>query len=195
MAGGAPQSANPSQGGQNDQISALLRNPNLPSMLQSADFSGINQQNQQALQQAYMRAQQPQMGAPQAPQAPGQMTPQMMAAAQQMQTQPGQIDQMGQLQPPPGPPPVQNTGGPDRTGALPGGGMGFDGSGSDAGVGGQPVNSVQSPMGGGSVGRSPMGNRPPMMSDFRKPRGLQIQGNPTAQPVGGGLGSLGRRQR
>lgn len=44
-----------------------------------------------------------------------------------------------------GPAPVQNTGGPDVTGTLAGGGMGFDGSGSDAGVAGQPVTQVQSP--------------------------------------------------
>ena len=79
-----------------------------------------------------------------------------------------------------GPAPVQNTGGPDVTGALAGGGMGFDRSGSDAGVGGQPVTQVQSPYQG--QGGFLRGGKPPMMSDFRQPTGLQVQGNPTAQP-------------
>lgn len=82
-----------------------------------------------------------------------------------------------------GPAPVQNTGGPDVTGALAGGGMGFDRSGSDAGVGGQPVTQVQSPYQG--QGGFLRGGKPPMMSDFRPGQGLQVQGNPTAQPVAG----------
>lgn len=78
------------------------------------------------------------------------------------------------------PPPVQNTGGPDVTGNAQGGGFAFDGSGSDAGVGGQPVNQVQSPYQLNQTALS--GNQPPMLSQFRPQQGLQIQGNPTAQP-------------
>lgn len=80
-----------------------------------------------------------------------------------------------------GPAPVQNTGGPDMTGMTPGSDMGFDRSGSDAGVGGSPVNQVQSPYQnqGGFLG----GGKPPMMSDFRPQQGLQIQGNPTTMPL------------
>lgn len=43
-------------------------------------------------------------------------------------------------------PSVQGFQGPDITGNLSGGGMGFDNSGSDAGVGGQPVNQMQTPV-------------------------------------------------
>jgi len=69
--------------------------------------------------------------------------------------------------------------GADSTGNMPGGNMGFDNSGSDGGVGGQPapMQTPFAPQGGGmSTGR------PPRMSDFRQQQGLQIQGNPTAQP-------------
>ena len=43
-------------------------------------------------------------------------------------------------------PAVQNDGGPDAGGDYVGSSMGFDGSGSDAGVGGQPVNQMQTPL-------------------------------------------------
>ena len=96
--------------------------------------------------------------------------------------------------------PVQNSGGPDRMGYAPGGGYAFDGSGSDAGVGGQPVNQMQTPWRGmNNFGQSVM--RPPMLTDFRARPGRQIQGNPTSQPVGGGgigslnLGSMARSGR
>ena len=83
--------------------------------------------------------------------------------------------------------------GADSTGNMPGGNMGFDNSGSDGGVGGQPapMQTPFAPQGGGmSTGR------PPKMSDFRQQQGLQIQGNPTAQPVGGPYGGItaGRRR-
>ena len=108
MAGGAQQRATPSQGGQSgqmgqggfgNQVSSLLQNPNLPSMLQNVDTSSISPQNQQAIQQAYQNAQHPMMSAQPQFSAQPQMTPQMMAAAQRMQSQPGQIDASGQLQP------------------------------------------------------------------------------------------------
>ena len=249
-------------------------------MLQNVDTSSISPQNQQAIQQAYQNAQHPVMSTQPQFSAQPQMNPQMMAAAQRMQSQPGQIDASGQLQPqqfnaaigmtspdgsvvgpgqqgfqipqgggsfgmassptqntqaigrvlpngsvvgpgqpgfdmPPGgdqagiqmpprvggnivSPTVQNTGGPDVTGNVPGGNLGFDQSGSDAGVGGQAVTGVQSPLSGGQngpfAGLIP-NNRPPMMSDFRRNKGFQIQGNPTAQGVQRGIGALGRRMR
>ena len=109
------------------------------------------------------------------------------SAPQQFNTLPARLDQQPMRTPPPqgapvagfgggpmggNPPPVQNTGGPDMTGNAPSASFGFDRSGSDAGVGGNPVTQVQSPY---------QPNRPPMMSDFRmRPQqGLQIQGNPT----------------
>lgn len=186
MAGGAPQSANPSQGGQNDQLSALLRNPNLPSMLQNADFSGIDPANQQAIQQAYQRAQQPQMGAPG---MHAMATNQGPMGAPPSPQRPEFVTGLGRPIPP-----VQNDGGPDRTGAMPGGGFGFDQSGSDAGVGGQPVPGVQTPLQGGGQSGGAM-QRPPMLSDFRQRQGMQIKGNPTAQPVGGGIGAFGMGRR
>ena len=202
MAGGAQQSATPSQGGQSgqmgqggfgNQVSSLLQNPNLPSMLQNLNTSGISPQNMQAIQQAYQNAQHPMMSAQ--PQMNPQMNPQMMAAAQRMQSQPGQIDASGQLQPL-GPPPVQNDGGPDMTGNMQGGNQGFDQSGSDAGVGGQPVNQIQSPLSSAPTAAStPSFGAPPMLSDFRPKQGLQIQGNPTMQRIQKGIGALGRRMR
>ena len=51
--------------------------------------------------------------------------------------------------------------------------MGFDNSGNDAGVGGQPVGQMQTPLQG----------QPPSMSQYMSPQGLQIQGNPTSMPV------------
>ena len=80
---------------------------------------------------------------------------------------------------------VSGVGGPDVSGNSPASQMGFDGSGSDGGVGGSPVPGRQSPMGG----------RPPMLSDFRQKQGLQVQGNPTSQQVGRGIGALGSRGR
>ena len=74
------------------------------------------------------------------------------------------------------PPNAPLIGGPDVTGNSPASNMGFDGSGSDAGIGGQPVNQMQSPV-------QWQGNKPPSMSQFRPQQGLQIQGNPTSQTV------------
>lgn len=74
------------------------------------------------------------------------------------------------------PPPVQAQQSPDNGGSFAPANMGFDGSGSDAGVGGQPVNQMQSPV-------QWQGTKPPNMSNFQQPQGLQIQGNPTSQVV------------
>ena len=89
-------------------------------------------------------------------------------------------------------------GGPDMTGMTPGSDMGYDQSGSDAGIGGQAVQGVQNPAGlGGKMssaggpyggimaGRPAMdqGEIPPSLSQMRPQKGgLQVQGNPTAQP-------------
>ena len=82
--------------------------------------------------------------------------------------------------------------GPTSTGNMPGGNIGFDNSGSDGGVGGQPapMQTPFAPQGGGmQTGKSRKG-APPMMSDFRPQQGLQIQGNPTSQQVGGPYGGI-----
>ena len=88
-----------------------------------------------------------------------------------------------QYQPPPlpptltpTPPPVQANQSPDITGNASGVDMGFDKSGSDAGVGGQPVTQMQTPMQG-------QGGATPTLSQYRPQQGLQIQGNPTSMPV------------
>jgi len=88
-------------------------------------------------------------------------------------------------------------GGPDMSGMTPGSNMGYDQSGSDAGIGGQAVQGVQNPAGIGKMegaggpyggimaGRPAMdqGEIPPSLSQMRPQKGgLQIQGNPTAQP-------------
>ena len=89
-----------------------------------------------------------------------------------------QYPQQGQPnQPPPFGATPQNQNfmqGPDVTGNMPGGGMGFDGSGSDGGSGGQPAP-MQSPL--------QQGNKPLGLAQFQQPQGLQIQGNPTSQVV------------
>jgi len=74
------------------------------------------------------------------------------------------------------PPPVQQQPSPDMNGSYAPTDTGFDGSGSDAGVGGQPVTQMQTPV-------QWQGNKPPSMSQFTQPQGLQIQGNPTSQTV------------
>lgn len=68
-------------------------------------------------------------------------------------------------------PPVQNS--PSMGMNPPNTNMGFDNSGSDAGIGGQPVGQMQTPLQG----------QPPSMSQYMSPQGLQIQGNPTSMPV------------
>jgi len=68
-------------------------------------------------------------------------------------------------------PPVQNS--PNMGMDSPSTNMGFDNSGGDAGVGGQPVGQMQTPLQG----------QPPSMSQYMSPQGLQIQGNPTSMPV------------
>lgn len=72
-------------------------------------------------------------------------------------------------------PPVVNEGGPNAGGDYPSTNMGFDNSGSDSGVGGQPVTQQQTPL--------QQGNKPISLSQFRPQQGLQIQGNPTASFV------------
>ena len=62
---------------------------------------------------------------------------------------------------------------PDMGGMSSVNNTGYDNSGSDAGVGGQPVNQMQSPLQG----------QPPSLSQYRPQQGLQIQGNPTTMPV------------
>lgn len=64
--------------------------------------------------------------------------------------------------------------GVDATGNAPSTNMGFDGSGSDGGVAGQPA-----PM----QGPFAQGNKPLGLAQFQQPQGLQIQGNPTSQVV------------
>ena len=81
--------------------------------------------------------------------------------------------QQGQPNQPNTLPPMQNNPSPDMGGMSPSNNMGFDNSGSDAGVGGQPVNQMQTPLQG----------QPPSMSQYMSPQGLQIQGNPTSMPV------------
>jgi hypothetical protein len=81
--------------------------------------------------------------------------------------------QQGQPNQPNTLPPVQNAPSPDMGGMSPSNNMGYDNSGSDAGIGGQPVNQMQTPLQG----------QPPSMSQYMSPQGLQIQGNPTSMPV------------
>jgi len=70
-------------------------------------------------------------------------------------------------------PPVQSAPSPDTGGMSPSNNMGYDNSGSDAGIGGQPVNQMQTPLQG----------QPPSLSQYIPQQGLQIQGNPTSMPV------------
>jgi hypothetical protein len=80
-------------------------------------------------------------------------------------------------------PAVQNDGGPDAGANYAGNSMGFDNSGSDAGVGGQPVTQVQSPLQGTT--------KPPSLNQYMSPQGgLQIQGNPTSQTFNRGSRSI-----
>jgi len=95
--------------------------------------------------------------------------------------QPGFMQYQGQGQPnqpqsPLGmtPPMAPTTGGPDSGAGYAPVNTGFDGSGSDAGVGGQPAP-MQSPL--------QQGNKPLGIAQFQQPQGLQIHGNPTSQVV------------
>ena len=81
--------------------------------------------------------------------------------------------QQGQPNQPNTPPPVQNAPSPDMGGMSPSNNMGFDNSGSDAGIGGQPVTQMQTPLQG----------QPPRLSQYMPQQGLQIQGNPTSMPL------------
>lgn len=77
------------------------------------------------------------------------------------------------------PPPVANEGGPDSGASYPSMNTGFDNSGNDNGIGGQPVNQMQSPF----QNMPQQGNKPMSLNQYRAPQGLQIQGNPTASFV------------
>ena len=82
---------------------------------------------------------------------------------------------------------TQYNGGPDSGADYAPANMGFDGSGSDGGVGGAPAP-MQTPLGsppsGMTSGLPPaQGNKPLSFSQFQQPQGLQIQGNPTSQVV------------
>jgi hypothetical protein len=81
--------------------------------------------------------------------------------------------QQGQPNQPNTPPPVQNAPSPDMGGMSPSNNMGWDNSGGDAGVGGQPVGQMQTPLQG----------QPPRLSQYMPQQGLQIQGNPTSMPL------------
>jgi hypothetical protein len=70
-------------------------------------------------------------------------------------------------------PPVQSAPSPDMGGMSPSNNMGYDNSGNDAGIGGQPVTQMQTPLQG----------QPPSLSQYMPQQGLQIQGNPTSMPV------------
>jgi len=83
---------------------------------------------------------------------------------------------------------TQYNGGPDSGSDYAPANMGFDGSGSDGGVGGQPAP-MQTPLGSPPSGMTSglpqaQGNKPLGFAQFQQPQGLQIQGNPTSQVVG-----------
>lgn len=82
---------------------------------------------------------------------------------------------------------TQFNGGPDSGADYASANMGFDNSGSDGGVGGQPAP-MQTPLGSPPSGMasglpSQQGNKPLGIAQFQQPQGLQIQGNPTSQVV------------
>ena len=82
---------------------------------------------------------------------------------------------------------TQYNGGPDSGADYAPANMGFDGSGSDGGVGGQPAP-MQTPLGSPPSGMTSglpqaQGNKPLGLAQFQQPQGLQIQGNPTSQVV------------
>ena len=93
----------------------------------------------------------------------------------------------GQLNQPPQLDPTQYNGGPDAGADYAPMNMGFDNSGSDGGVGGQPAP-MQTPLSSPSSGMTSglpqqQGNKPLGLGQFQQPQGLQIQGNPTSQVV------------
>lgn len=116
----------------------------LQQLLQQYQGQPMNPGNYASPNQNFM--QYPQQGQPNQPQSPLGMTP-------------------------PAPP---INGGPDSGAGYAPVNTGFDGSGSDAGIGGQPAP-MQSPL--------QQGNKPLGIAQFQQPQGLQIQGNPTAQVV------------
>ena len=93
----------------------------------------------------------------------------------------------GQLNQPPQLASTQYNGGPDSGADYAPANMGFDNSGSDGGVGGQPAP-MQTPLGSPPSGMTSglpqqQGNKPLGLGQFQQPQGLQIQGNPTSQVV------------
>ena len=98
-----------------------------------------------------------------------------------------QYPQQGQLNQPPQLASTQYNGGPDSGADYAPANMGFDNSGSDGGVGGQPAP-MQTPLGSPPSGMASglpqqQGNKPLGIAQFQQPQGLQIQGNPTSQVV------------
>jgi hypothetical protein len=93
---------------------------------------------------------------------------------------PGFMQYQGQGQPNQPPalsnalPATQAMAGPDGGGDYASANLGFDGSGSDGGIGGQPAP-MQTPL--------QQGNKPLGLAQFQQPQGLQIAGNPTSQVV------------
>ena len=82
---------------------------------------------------------------------------------------------------------TQYNGGPDSGTDYAPANMGFDNSGSDGGVGGQPAP-MQTPLGSPPSGMTSglpqqQGNKPLGLAQFQQPQGLQIQGNPSSQVV------------
>lgn len=98
-----------------------------------------------------------------------------------------QYPQQGQPNQPPQLASTQFNGGPDSGADYAPANMGFDNSGSDGGVGGQPAP-MQTPLGSPPSGMTSglpqqQGNKPLGLGQFQQPQGLQIQGNPTSQVV------------
>lgn len=82
---------------------------------------------------------------------------------------------------------TQYNGGPDSGTDYAPANLGFDGSGSDGGVGGAPAP-MQTPLGSPPSGMTSglpqaQGNKPLGLAQFQQPQGLQIQGNPSSQVV------------
>ena len=128
-----------------------LQSGQLQQLLQQYQGQQMNPGNYAAPNQNFM--QYPQQGQPNQPQSGANPQPPTIGATSQNQN---------------------FMSGPDATGNMSGGGMGFDGSGSDGGIGGAPAP-MQSPL--------QQGNKPLGLAQFQQPQGLQIQGNPTAQVV------------
>ena len=77
-------------------------------------------------------------------------------------------------------PHVQSNTGPYMGGTATSNDMGFDNSGGDSGIEGQPTQ-MQTPL-QAPTQNQPFG-QPPNLSQYMPQQGLQIQGNPTSMPV------------